>query len=106
MWLRTWCGRRCADTTPGGVAPTAKHFPGHGSTTTDSHASTAVIADNASTWRRRDRPPFEAAVRNHVDVVMLGHLAFPAVDRTGRPATISGPLTRGCCASGWGSTAW
>ncbi len=79
----------------GGVAPTAKHFPGHGSTTTDSHASTAVIADNASTWRRRDRPPFEAAVRNHVDVVMLGHLAFPAVDRTGRPATISGPLTRG-----------
>lgn len=79
----------------GGVAPAVKHFPGHGSTTTDSHASTAVVNENASTWRRLDRPPFAAAVRSKVDVVMLGHLAFPAVDPTGRPATISGPLTRG-----------
>ena len=79
----------------GGVAPTAKHFPGHGSTTTDSHASTATISRSASTWRRLDRPPFDAAVSNDVDVVMLGHLAFPAMDPTGRPATISGPLTRG-----------
>lgn len=79
----------------GGVAPTAKHFPGHGSTTTDSHASTAIISESASTWRRLDRPPFDAAVRNHVDLVMVGHLALPAMDPTGRPATISGSLIRG-----------
>ncbi len=79
----------------GGVAPTAKHFPGHGSTTTDSHASTATIDESVSTWRRLDRPPFDAAVRSFVDVVMVGHLAFPAVDPTGRPTTISGSLLRG-----------
>lgn len=79
----------------GGVAPAAKHFPGHGSTTTDSHASTAMIDESASTWRRLDRPPFDAAVRSSADVVMVGHLAFPAIDSTGRPATISGPLLRG-----------
>jgi beta-N-acetylhexosaminidase len=79
----------------GGVAATAKHFPGHGSTATDSHASTATIAESASQWRQTDLPPFRAAVRSSVDMVLVGHLAFPAVDPTGRPATISGPLTQG-----------
>lgn len=79
----------------GGVAATAKHFPGHGSTATDSHLSTATISESPSTWRRLDRPPFDAAVRSHVDLVMVGHLAFPAMDATGRPATISGQLIRG-----------
>jgi beta-N-acetylhexosaminidase len=77
-----------------GVAAAAKHFPGHGSTSTDSHASTAVIEESATTWRGVDRPPFAAAVRADADLVLIGHLGFPAVDPTGRPATISGPLTR------------
>lgn len=77
------------------VAAAAKHFPGHGSTTTDSHASTATLAESMPRWRDVDRPPFAAAVRSHVDLVLVGHLAFPAVDSRGRPATISGPLTRG-----------
>lgn len=79
----------------GGVAAAAKHFPGHGSTTTDSHASTATIKESARKWRHVDRPPFDSAVRSSVDLVLVGHLAFPAVDSTGRPATISGKLTRG-----------
>jgi beta-N-acetylhexosaminidase len=79
----------------GGVAATAKHFPGHGSTATDSHASTATITESASQWRRTDLPPFRAAVTASVDLVLVGHLAFPAADPTGRPATISGPLTQG-----------
>jgi beta-N-acetylhexosaminidase len=86
----------------GGVAATAKHFPGHGSTSTDSHASTALVSESAESWRRIDRPPFQAAVAASVDLVMVGHLAFPSVDPTGRPATLSGPLTHGLLRNGLG----
>jgi beta-N-acetylhexosaminidase len=79
----------------GGVAATAKHFPGHGSTTTDSHISTATITESRRKWRHVDRVPFVSAVRSSVDLVLVGHLAFPAMDPTGRPATISPTLTRG-----------
>jgi beta-N-acetylhexosaminidase len=79
----------------GGVGATAKHFPGHGSTTTDSHLTTATISESMRTWRHVDRLPFDSAVSSHVDMVLVGHLAFPAADASGRPATISGPLTRG-----------
>lgn len=78
----------------GGVATTAKHFPGHGSTSTDSHLRTAVIKESAATWSATDLPPFAAAVRNHVDMILVGHLAFPALDPSGRPATISAKLNR------------
>jgi beta-N-acetylhexosaminidase len=73
----------------GGVATTAKHFPGHGSTNTDSHLHTAVIHESIAKWRATDLPPFRAAVRNGVDMILVGHLAFPAMDPSGRPATIS-----------------
>lgn len=78
----------------GGVAATVKHFPGHGSTSTDSHLSTATIRESRTAWRSTDLPPFVTAVRNHVDLVLMGHLAFPAIDPTGRPATISPLLDR------------
>ncbi len=78
----------------GGVASTLKHFPGHGSTTTDSHRRPARIRESMRRWRVTDLPPFERGIRSGVDVVMLGHLAFPAMDPSGRPATISPRLDR------------
>lgn len=78
----------------GGVAAAAKHFPGHGSTDTDSHVRTAVIRESPGRWAATDLPPFEAAIRHHVDMILVGHLAFPALDPTGRPATISPVLNR------------
>jgi beta-N-acetylhexosaminidase len=78
----------------GGVATTAKHFPGHGSTDTDSHLQTAVIKESVPTWTKTDLPPFQWAVRHHVDMILVGHLAFPAMDPSGRPATISPILNR------------
>ncbi len=77
-----------------GVATTVKHFPGHGSTSTDSHLRTAVVEESPATWTRTDLPPFAAAVRANVDMIMVGHLAFPALDPSGRPATISSVLNR------------
>lgn len=73
----------------GGVATTVKHFPGHGSTDTDSHLHTAVIKETVAKWAATDLPPFETAVADDVNMIMVGHLAFPAMDPTGRPATIS-----------------
>jgi beta-N-acetylhexosaminidase len=73
----------------GGVATTVKHFPGHGSTSTDSHLHTAVIHESVAKWAATDLPPFQAAVAHGVDMILVGHLAFPAMDPSGRPATIS-----------------
>jgi beta-N-acetylhexosaminidase len=78
----------------GGVAAAAKHFPGHGSTRTDSHVSQPTLTQSVSRWRAVDLPPFQRAVTTHVDLVMLGHLAFPALDPSGVPATLSPRLNR------------
>lgn len=40
-----------------------------------------------------DRTPFMAAIRAGAQAVMMGHLAVPALDASGRPATLSGPIT-------------
>lgn len=77
-----------------GVAATAKHFPGHGSTRIDSHAMTASIRHSLAEWERIDLPPFAAAVDAQVDLIMVGHLAFTPIDPSGRPATISAALNR------------
>lgn len=82
-----------------GVLATLKHWPGHGSTSTDSHAALAVIEESAAQWRAIDRVPFAAAA-NSVAAIMVGHLAFPAIDPTGRPATLSPTLINGLLRDG------
>jgi len=71
-----------------GVLATLKHWPGHGSTSTDSHARLAVIPESALTWRARDRVPFAQSAPTAA-AIMVGHLAFPALDPTGQAATFS-----------------
>jgi beta-N-acetylhexosaminidase len=72
----------------GGVLATLKHWPGHGSTSTDSHIALAVIRESAAQWKAVDRPPFQAGAIVAASV-MVGHLAFPALDPSGAPATLS-----------------
>lgn len=74
-----------------GVLATLKHWPGHGSTSTDSHAALAVITRSASQWQTIDRPPFAAAAGTAASI-MVGHLALPALDPTNTPATLSSVL--------------
>ncbi len=75
-----------------GVAMAVKHWPGHGSTEVDSHRALPIIERSIDDWLSQDRVPFVAAVDGGVDVVMVGHLAFPALDPTGDPATLSAPI--------------
>ncbi|GAA2170611.1 MULTISPECIES: glycoside hydrolase family 3 protein [Glycomyces] len=79
----------------GGVAVSAKHFPGHGDTGTDSHLGLPVITHTVEEWERIDAPPFKAAIAAGTDLVMSGHLQFPALDDSLRPATLSEPILTG-----------
>ncbi len=75
-----------------GVGAVVKHWPGHGDTTIDSHLSLPTIDVSEEVWRARERVPFAAAVDQQVAGVMIGHLAFPALDPSGEPATVSSVL--------------
>ncbi len=78
-----------------GVAATAKHFPGHGDTTVDSHTGFPVITHSRELWEKLDAVPFRAAVAAGVDSVMTAHIQFPALDDSGDPATLSHPVVTG-----------
>jgi beta-N-acetylhexosaminidase len=71
-----------------GVTAGLKHFPGHGHTSGDSHATLPVVAQTAARWRAQDLPPFQAGVRAGAGLVMSGHLDVEALDK-GTPATFS-----------------
>lgn len=78
-----------------GVAATAKHFPGHGDTSVDSHLDLPLITHSRAQWERLDAPPFRAAIAAGVDVIMTAHLRFPALDPHDGPATLSKPILTG-----------
>ncbi|MCR5620689.1 MAG: glycoside hydrolase family 3 protein [Treponema sp.] len=72
-----------------GVIPTAKHFPGHGDTSLDSHGKLPVIDIDEETWRRRELVPFKFLIANNVPAIMSGHLSFPQIQGDGTPASLS-----------------
>ena len=78
-----------------GIVSTAKHFPGHGDTAVDSHVAFPVIDHTREEWEEIDAPPFQAAVDAGIDSIMTAHLAMPALDPSGDPATVSEPIITG-----------
>ena len=77
-----------------GIAACAKHFPGHGSTSADSHHGIVTLQASLDQLRRRDLPPFTAAIAAGVRGVMPGHLRVPEL--TGdAPATLSAAALNG-----------
>lgn len=80
----------------GGMLATAKHFPGHGDTSTDTHLDMAVIEHPRTRLDAVELPPFEAAIAAGVDAVMSSHIRLPALDPTdGLPASLSRPILTG-----------
>ncbi|GAB3439737.1 glycoside hydrolase family 3 protein [Phycicoccus ginsengisoli] len=79
----------------GNVSATAKHFPGHGDTATDSHVAFPVITHTRGQWEQIDAPPFKAAIAKGIDMIMTAHLNVPALDDSGDPATLSKPILTG-----------
>ena len=69
----------------GGVLATAKHFPGHGATRTDSHRSLPVLDASRESLESEALPPFKAAIAAGVASVMVGHLSIPSLDTEPAP---------------------
>ncbi len=79
----------------GGVLSVAKHFPGHGDTGTDSHKALPTVDHSAETLRKVDLLPFADYVKSGLGGVMVGHLSVPALDNSGRAASMSQRITEG-----------
>lgn len=69
------------------VQSTLKHFPGHGAASGDSHSSVPTAPLTIEEWRAGPALPFAAGIDAGAELVMTGHLAYPAVDPA--PASLS-----------------
>lgn len=77
-----------------GQLATAKHFPGHGDTSQDSHLELAVIDVSRARLEQIELPPFHAAISAGVGAVMTAHLYLPQLEpEKGVPATLSKTIT-------------
>ncbi|MER5770014.1 glycoside hydrolase family 3 protein [Streptomyces sp. NPDC001985] len=78
-----------------GIASCAKHFPGHGDTSVDSHTGLPLITHTREEWDRIDAPAFRAAIAAGIDSIMTAHIQVPALDPSNDPATLSRPILTG-----------
>jgi beta-N-acetylhexosaminidase len=70
-----------------GVIATAKHFPGHGDTDSDSHYTLPLLNHTVAQIDSTDLFPFKAAINNNVGSIMIAHLFIPAIDDAENQAT-------------------
>ncbi|HVY95097.1 MAG TPA: glycoside hydrolase family 3 N-terminal domain-containing protein, partial [Bryobacteraceae bacterium] len=77
------------------VLVTAKHFPGHGDTATDTHMNLATITVDRPRLESVEWTPFRAAITSGVDAIMTAHIAVPALDESGLPSTLSPKILSG-----------
>lgn len=81
--------------TAAGLIPTGKHFPGHGSTLTDSHHSVPKKLATEEELESRDFVPFKKlSTSASPGFIMMAHLSLPNVDPQGLPATYSSLMIR------------
>lgn len=73
-----------------GVLPTAKHFPGHGRSGTDTHRSRGLVEASLRDLRNSDLVPFARQIDAGVPLVMVGHVAYEALDPD-LPASLAAP---------------
>jgi beta-N-acetylhexosaminidase len=78
-----------------GVAAQAKHFPGLGDTTVNTDNGVAVTDETREQIMRTDVPPFRAAIAAGTKSIMAAHIIAPALDPSGRPASLSRPIVTG-----------
>jgi beta-N-acetylhexosaminidase len=72
-----------------GVEPVLKHFPGHGGTSGDTHYVLATDPADLAQLQASHLPPFESGIQAGTQVVLTSHVAFPNIDNSGLPTTLS-----------------
>lgn len=70
------------------IIPVVKHFPGHGDTSVDSHLELPVVRKNLEQLKEVELLPFQQAIDEGVDVIMIAHILLPEFDED-HPATMS-----------------
>ncbi|MEE0857942.1 MAG: glycoside hydrolase family 3 N-terminal domain-containing protein [Acutalibacteraceae bacterium] len=83
------------------VIASAKHFPGHGDTSTDSHTSLPVVDKSLAELEKCELAPFKEAISGGVDMIMTAHIQFPQVEKetvvselTGEEITLPATLSK------------
>lgn len=72
-----------------GVLAVAKHFPGHGDTSVDSHIDLPCVPHSIDRLKSVELYPFMKAIESGVDAIMSAHVLFPAIEDERLPATLS-----------------
>ena len=78
-----------------GIYACAKHYPGHGSTTVDSHYEMPVVLYDRERLDSVELVPFKRLIDEGIAMVMICHMSIPAIDSTGVPMSISAPCMKG-----------
>ena len=78
-----------------GIYACAKHYPGHGSTTVDSHYEMPVVLYDRARLDSVELAPFRRMIDDGVAMVMVAHMSIPAIDPSGVPMSISAPCMKG-----------
>jgi beta-N-acetylhexosaminidase len=74
-----------------GMLTTAKHFPGHGDTATDSHLGVAEVDGDMPRLQSVELPPFQKAIEAGVDAVMVAHVTVPALESDPNRVAVTSP---------------
>ena len=77
-----------------GIFACAKHYPGHGSTTVDSHYEMPVVLYDRARLDSIELAPFQQLINEGVAMIMVAHMSIPAIDSTGVPMSISAPCMK------------
>lgn len=73
-----------------GVLTSGKHFPGHGNTHSDSHLKVPVVTDSYERLKEIELVPFEKAIEQNIDSVLISHVYYSAIDQEEQiPASLS-----------------
>jgi beta-N-acetylhexosaminidase len=89
-----WTAAAVSGWRAGGIAATAKHFPGLGGAAENTDQQSVTIRRSRAELERVDLAPFRAAIEAGVPLVMVGHARYPALDRA-RIASQSRPIIEG-----------
>ena len=76
-----------------GIAPTPKHFPGHGDTHVDSHLGLPRILKSLDEIREEELIPFRSLIAQGVPTIMTGHMALPKITGSDIPCSLSKDIT-------------
>jgi beta-N-acetylhexosaminidase len=75
-----------------GMLTTAKHFPGHGDTATDSHLGVAQVTGDLQRLRATELAPFQKAIEAGVDSIMVAHVTVPRLDADPNHVATTSPV--------------